>query len=45
MRYWLYATEPMWKFWNPNSGLMGGLVAGSILFSVIVYGGLFLLSR
>ena len=33
-----YATEPCWKFWNPNSGFFGGLVVGGLLYGVIVYG-------
>lgn len=26
---------PFWRFWNPWSGFMGGIIAVAILFSVV----------
>ena len=32
------ADEPAWKFWNPMSGFMGGLVFGGVLVLAWIVG-------
>lgn len=32
---------PIWHFWNPNSGAVGGAIIGTIVTTILIYTGVF----
>lgn len=34
LRYWLGHDAAWWQFWFPGSGLIGGMIAGAIVFTI-----------
>ena len=30
------SPAPFWKFWNPMSGLIGGIICGSIVVLIVI---------
>ena len=36
IKKFLFGTIPAWKFWEPQSGLAGGLIMGMVIVNVAV---------
>ena len=34
---WWNRPAARWQFWNPQSGLVGGLIMGSVLFAITAW--------
>ncbi len=32
----IHHNQPIWKFWHPESGILGGLVCGAIILAIFI---------